>query len=254
MNLPCYLVRDLLPLYKDKVCSSETAAAVQCHLDECPGCTAALEDLNAAEGNGALQSEVAAALAPAQASEAAGLKRVKRRLLWQKLAAALVACAVLCAAALGVRRIMLNTFVTMEPEGLITVTETAHYTDKDGGYHLTTPDDPLAQFTWLEASFASREGAPCRTQAVRLTLVEDGVEREIVAFSFSVSLWQKYTLRANGSVAHISSERIIMGSQDLTRAYYCPGPDFEVLQQIATETARLTPDQLPAGAQLVWER
>lgn len=33
MKLPCYLVRDLLPLYKDEVCETETAADVKEHLD-----------------------------------------------------------------------------------------------------------------------------------------------------------------------------------------------------------------------------
>ena len=42
MKLPCYLVRDLLPLYKDQVCEPDTAADVEEHLEECSDCRAAL--------------------------------------------------------------------------------------------------------------------------------------------------------------------------------------------------------------------
>ena len=43
MKLPCYLVRDLLPLYKDQVCEPDTAAAVKEHLEECSDCRALWE-------------------------------------------------------------------------------------------------------------------------------------------------------------------------------------------------------------------
>ncbi len=38
MKYPCGIIRDLLPLYIDGVCGSDSAAAVENHLRECEGC------------------------------------------------------------------------------------------------------------------------------------------------------------------------------------------------------------------------
>lgn len=41
----CEIIRDLLPLYHDGVCSAESAGAVQEHLDSCPACRAVWEEM-----------------------------------------------------------------------------------------------------------------------------------------------------------------------------------------------------------------
>ena len=38
MNLTCDMIRDLMPLYHDGVCSADSAAAVEEHLADCPAC------------------------------------------------------------------------------------------------------------------------------------------------------------------------------------------------------------------------
>lgn len=45
MKLSCEIVRDLLPLYQDGVCSHESKTAIAEHLSDCPSCTDALEDI-----------------------------------------------------------------------------------------------------------------------------------------------------------------------------------------------------------------
>ena len=45
MKLPCSLIRDLLPLYGEGLCSPETADAVREHLAACPECREALKAL-----------------------------------------------------------------------------------------------------------------------------------------------------------------------------------------------------------------
>lgn len=49
MKLPCYLVQDLLPLYKDHVCDEKTAQDVREHLDSCETCHAVLRAMDAPE-------------------------------------------------------------------------------------------------------------------------------------------------------------------------------------------------------------
>lgn len=45
MRLPCEVIRDLLPLYYDKVCSKESSLLIEEHLAECPQCTDELQKL-----------------------------------------------------------------------------------------------------------------------------------------------------------------------------------------------------------------
>ena len=42
MKIPCEVIRDLLPLYADDACSSESRQMVEEHLQDCPGCTQVL--------------------------------------------------------------------------------------------------------------------------------------------------------------------------------------------------------------------
>ena len=45
MNMPCAVIRDLLPLYAEDLASEESRELVQKHLDGCPDCRARLETL-----------------------------------------------------------------------------------------------------------------------------------------------------------------------------------------------------------------
>ncbi len=45
MKLPCRVVEDLLPMYHDGICSSESAAFIEEHLRECPRCGRMLSQL-----------------------------------------------------------------------------------------------------------------------------------------------------------------------------------------------------------------
>nr|WP_308743556.1 DUF3955 domain-containing protein [uncultured Anaerocolumna sp.] len=45
MRLSCEVIRDLLPLYYDKVCSKESSSLIEEHLAECPQCLDELQKL-----------------------------------------------------------------------------------------------------------------------------------------------------------------------------------------------------------------
>ena len=47
MNISCQVVRDLLPLYHDNVCSEDSRAMVEEHLRDCPACSAELKTYDA---------------------------------------------------------------------------------------------------------------------------------------------------------------------------------------------------------------
>lgn len=94
----CHIIKDLLPLYCDKICGDETAKAVEEHLKACPGCRALLDGMRREEAAPA----PALPEAQAQAKVLQGVKRKfslrRRRSLLVLALAALTAMAVLTAA------------------------------------------------------------------------------------------------------------------------------------------------------------
>ena len=85
MNYPCGLIRDLLPLYHDDVCSPESRNAVETHCSECPDCKKMLEALNTAPEPQENMKD-AAPLSPIQKR----WNREKKKSLWIGLGIAIV--------------------------------------------------------------------------------------------------------------------------------------------------------------------
>lgn len=130
MTLPCEIIRDLLPLYQDRVCSAESTTAVEAHLHDCPACTSALEKI---------QVELHATLAIPQeevnAKEAMGAlgKRWRRSRIWTALvwALAAVGLTVMCTGAYNALFLADNTpaaaskvemaYLYRTPEGALTI-------------------------------------------------------------------------------------------------------------------------------------
>ena len=57
MNKECEIVRDILPLYVDDVCSASSREIIDEHLKTCPDCAAYLEDIRTSEAESELKSE-----------------------------------------------------------------------------------------------------------------------------------------------------------------------------------------------------
>ena len=82
-NLPCAVVRDLLPIYVEGLTEPETNAAVEAHLKTCPACTARLAAMRAPEPPPEAET----------AKEVDYLKKVKRRSWKRVVLAVLIALA-----------------------------------------------------------------------------------------------------------------------------------------------------------------
>lgn len=59
MNTSCEIIRDILPLYADGVCSEASREMVEAHLPECPACAEYLAQIRSSEAEGTLESEKA---------------------------------------------------------------------------------------------------------------------------------------------------------------------------------------------------
>lgn len=166
MKMPCYLVRDLLPLYHDGVCGKETAADVREHLDGCESCRAALNALDGDTGaEGQLRAERERASADALRKVRSDLRR--KRLL-PALLVGLAAVALVIGLVLGFRNYARSVQLTIAPEDIAAVTLT-----EDNALHVTMQDGK--SWTAFNASYR--------------TLRVDGQEKEIVLFTMYVDLW-----------------------------------------------------------------
>jgi hypothetical protein len=100
MKYPCDLIRDLLPLYLDGVCSAESKKAVESHLEVCPACRAYYQTMHEAE-----KMEMEPQAAGQELRKAASFQKVKKRLLRKQLlaaAAAVIVLTLIAAAAVGI--------------------------------------------------------------------------------------------------------------------------------------------------------
>lgn len=88
LELPCYLVEDLLPLYADHLVCPQTEADLQTHLSHCQQCTQKYQAMTAR-----MESQEQAA----RAMDAGGIQFLKkeRKMGWYKILIAVVCCLVL---------------------------------------------------------------------------------------------------------------------------------------------------------------
>lgn len=96
MKTSCEVIRDLLPLYHDEVCSTESRAMVDEHLGECPDCQKALAEMGApvpatenAEDKAVLEHLAGA------------VSKKKKHAFWKGLIIAATVCVVLFGTYLG---------------------------------------------------------------------------------------------------------------------------------------------------------
>ena len=166
MKMPCYLVRDLLPLYHDGVCGEETAADVREHLEGCESCRAAMAELDADNGAEARLN------AEGEQASAEALRKVRgdlrRKRLLPALLVGLAAVVVLAAAVLGFRRYAMGVQLTIPTEDIAAVT-----LGQDNSLRITMQDGKC----WTAFTACYR------------TLRTGGQDKEIVLFTMYVDLW-----------------------------------------------------------------
>jgi len=73
MNISCEIIKDLLPLYHDGVCSGDSRKMIEDHLAQCESCRAELESMN---------NDIVMARNKQNLSEADAVKKLSKR--WRK--------------------------------------------------------------------------------------------------------------------------------------------------------------------------
>lgn len=142
MKNECSVVRDILPLYAEKMVSEDTAESVKEHLENCPDCRAELEKL--------LEPVLVEPMSvePEIDIDAEPLKRLKKALLMKKVKTILCTAAVMLALVLSAISFLTTPeYFTYTPE-LVTVTEgesgmvTISFSSKVTNFKLQQITDP----------------------------------------------------------------------------------------------------------------
>lgn len=140
MKNECNIIRDILPLYAEKMVSDDTVMFVQEHLKGCPACRAELEKMREP-------------VQPEPDIDTAPLKRLKKTLMVEKVQTVLCTAAVLLALVLsGIAFLTAPEYFDYSPE-LVTVTEgengavTISFNNKVTNYTIQKITDPADQQT-----------------------------------------------------------------------------------------------------------
>ena len=91
--MKCDVIKDLLPLYHDKVASEESQTVIEAHLESCPSCRAFLEALQTDDFSMPVKSDQA---------EIGAFKKMKRKLRKKNLFTSLVSVLIVLALIYGV--------------------------------------------------------------------------------------------------------------------------------------------------------
>lgn len=102
----CDMIKDLLPLYADDVCSEESRRAVEEHIKDCPDCKVELEKLRK---NVTVSPQ----------KDADVLKRIKRRLRIEKLVVGLIALVTVLVIAAGGVMLLTDKLVSVDYEVIV---------------------------------------------------------------------------------------------------------------------------------------
>lgn len=185
-NLPCAVVRDLLPIYVEGLTEPETNAAVEVHLKTCPACTARLAAMRAPEPPPEAET----------AKEVDYLKKVKRR-SWKRVVLAVLVTVLVLMGALAAKLFLLGS--AAGPESMVFYVEQS---DETLSLRISSAVSANAYWGWkTEATdgvveISAREGlvSPLHnTASAKLDIPLEGVQEVYLCGRL---IWQEGTITA----------------------------------------------------------
>lgn len=185
-NLPCAVVRDLLPIYVEGLTEPETNAAVEAHLKTCPACTARLAAMRAPEPPPEAET----------AKEVDYLKKVKRR-SWKRVVLAVLVTVLVLMGALAAKLFLLGS--AAGPESMVFYVEQS---DETLSLRISSAVSANAYWGWNTKSqdgvveISAREGlvSPLHsTASAKLDIPLEGVQEVYLCGRL---IWQEGTITA----------------------------------------------------------
>lgn len=128
MNKKCDIIKDLLPLYAENMCSDDSRQAVAEHIDECESCR---NELNKINTDVTIQAD----------SDAAMLRRIKKRARIEKVVISIVSVIIILTILWFVQFFLINTDCVMDYEKYNLAENVTVEVDDDGLLWLCTDDE-----------------------------------------------------------------------------------------------------------------
>ena len=230
MKLSCEIVRDLLPLYYDDVCSNESRATVEEHLLECDICKKYLDSMNSdfIQPNGEKAAEQA---------KSNILKGIKKKLLRKNVMTSIIS--VICASTVLFGGFLL-VFHYQTPipydNGLVSVKM-----GDNGMLDVSfNGDDYYCQYGWT------------------MPIEKDGIKQYVVYVYYSDTIWTrnfskpqkdkeyKYSINDTASFDFDDGNGPIEVKKDISAVYYLNYKD----SKMSTEELQ----KIPSKAVLLWKK
>ena len=232
MKLPCYLVRDLLPLYKDEACEPETAADVREHLEGCPDCRTLWETLQTAAP---LEEAVNQAKAQQQAAALRRVKHTQQKKRVQTILVTLLVVILLGGGGLGLYFHAVETYLEYPQESILGVEE-----------------EPISEQWRIRGKGIVLKLDSTVQTSIQWSQVLNTPKGDVMVFTLSRSQWDVWT-RAQWSddsyeiLLYTEAMDGMEAMERLKAVYYLPYSEFE--SWIDSES-RLVPED----AVLLWQR
>lgn len=232
MKLPCYLVRDLLPLYKDEACEPETAADVREHLEGCPDCRTLWETLQTAAP---LEEAVDQAKAQEQAAALRRVKHTQRKRRVQTILVTLLVVILLGGGGLGLYFHAVETYLEYPQESILGVEE-----------------EPISEQWRIRGKGIVLKLDSTVQTSIQWSQVLNTPKGDVMVFTLGRSQWDVWT-RAQWSddsyeiLLYTEAMDGMEAMERLKAVYYLPYSEFE--SWIDSES-RLVPED----AVLLWQR
>ena len=232
MKLPCYLVRDLLPLYKDEVCEPETAADVREHLEGCPDCRTLWETLQTAAP---LEEAVDQAKAQEQAAALRRVKHTQQKKRVQTILVTLLVVILLGGGGLGLYFHAVETYLEYPQESILGVEE-----------------EPISEQWRIRGKGIVLKLDSTVQTSIQWSQVLNTPKGDVMVFTLGRSQWDVWT-RAQWSddsyeiLLYTEAMDGVEAMERLKAVYYLPYSEFE--SWIDSES-RLVPED----AVLLWQR
>lgn len=229
MKYSCEVIRDLLPLYIDDVCSEESKKIVDGHVEECGECRAYFEKMLSTADIPQPDNKD-----ENDAKMAESLKKVKRTIFLKRIMAAVLAAAVVVAVFIGVSFKMQNTAVVIEYEDNITV-----------GRFVPEQFKSVQGQDYLSAQITGRN-IMSATQK-RVDIQKNGDVETIIYFYTFTTQWEDRISKENTISYHLISP--LNEDNDIDKVYYYTGTYHE-LEMMTEENL----EKVNENAVLLWSK
>lgn len=191
MKYKCGIIKDLLPLYVDHVCSDESKELIDEHLLECEKCKAYMDSLRESQ-----DVEAAAYDEEKERRKVKMMLGIKKKIVFRNILVAIFTVLILGAACTSVIHYLKRTTVP------ISETKPMEVIYENGDLVLNITDA-----IWSDAS------------GVRFTLTEDGTSYECVVVAMNTSKWNKL-ISSDKTCSKYTIAYREKGANEIDRVYY----------------------------------